>query len=470
MTRPHRRWYAAISAAAVTASMISVGATAGPAEALTDGNARLAAELRVAINQRNFADILDTKPPAAPSRQEKEGMEPVGTPRAAVKAAKPIHQQPQVDATVIELDSTGRPIAAADVLTSPQYPQGKVVPLDGNLSTDQVRYRFWDSDATWDNNHGLGKIDALPGRQNAPIDFMSPYPASVFKIIVGFGILRLVDQGKLGLDNKYAFDPTSVPDTACGGKVTKSIRQFFDEMITFSSNPSACALVKVLHQHSYVVTLNKYLASIGLPMLQINNTRKEDGGRWSGNIMSSLDTAKLLLIVNGSPGTLWKGPDGKPVTRDVLSAASRAYFQKELADQGYNVTLSTTNWCGRAYPAPGIPQLNAQRWISPTDGTMTVNNRKYGQDVRPCQASAQVMFRHKGGHVSTAGMDAGIVHSLAGKSARHYVVVVSSNLGSRYVDRNKPADPPGIYPVLLSQKYGELGRAIDGIVTRHQNP
>ena len=42
------------------------------------------------------------------------------------------------------------------------------------------------------------------------------------------------------------------------------------------------------------------------------------------------------------------------VTRDVLSDASRALFRSELGQQGWNWMLSTTNYCGRAYPAAGI--------------------------------------------------------------------------------------------------------------------
>jgi hypothetical protein len=34
--------------------------------------------------------------------------------------------------------------------------------------------------------------------------------------------------------------------------------------------------------------------------------------------MSSLDTAKLLALINGAPGTVWTAPDGKPVTDAVL--------------------------------------------------------------------------------------------------------------------------------------------------------
>jgi hypothetical protein len=67
----------------------------------------------------------------------------------------------------------------------------------------------------------------------------------------------------------------------------------------------------------------------------------------------------------------------------VLSDASRRLFLSELGRQGWNRMLSTTNYCGRDYPAPGIPQLTASRWIQP-DGTVDVEGSSFGQDVRPC--------------------------------------------------------------------------------------
>lgn len=133
--------------------------------------------------------------------------------------------------------------------------------------------------------------------------------------------------------------------------------------------------------------------------------------------LSSLDTAKVFLILNGTSGTLWKGQNGNPVTRSVLSNASRAYFQKELGEQGLNRVLSTTNWCGRAYPTPGMPQKISDRWVDPATGTVTADGRVYGQDARPCQAKAQVRFAHKTGLADTSGNDAGVVHSLPGKTA-----------------------------------------------------
>jgi len=405
---------------------------------------RLAAGLHAAVDAQRYAEVLDRTPPAP------------ATPLSV------IHQTPNVDGAVIELDGSGRPVSAADVLLSPRYPHGVRVPLDANLATSAVRWRWWD-DAEWDANHGQGTRDVLPGREAAPLDFMSPFPASVLKVLVGFGVLRLVDRGVVALDDAYAYEPVTARP-ACGAASTKTIRQFFDEMITVSRNESACALIKLIHDHQAMAELNHTFAKLGLATLKLAGTDPDNGGVWSAVNMSAIDTARLLLIVNGGAGTLWSAPDGTPVTRAVLSPASRAFFRQTLGEQGCNEMLSTTNWCGRRYPAAGIPQVIARRWIDARTGRMTVAGAQFDGDVRRCNAAAEVTFAHKTGWVNTAGSDAGIVHSLPGRPQRDYIVVVFTNLGTDYVDTDRPADRPGIPPVRYTAKHASLGGAIDRLM------
>jgi hypothetical protein len=47
--------------------------------------------------------------------------------------------------------------------------------------------------------------------------------------------------------------------------------------------------------------------------------------------------------------------------------------------------------------------------------------------------------------------------------------VVFCNLGTDYIDVNRPADSAGVYPVPLTEKYGQLGLSIDRIVTALQS-
>ncbi|GGM92730.1 hypothetical protein GCM10011609_32740 [Lentzea pudingi] len=424
----------------------------------------LAERLRLAILAQDFQDVIDLTPPATGPAEQREKDHPsaaelMNRVRAPAPGA-PLHQPPNLDVAVIELDQAGRPGLAANVLFSPQHPDGVVVPVRA-LSTDQVRYRWWNN-AEWDTNGGRGTRDVLPGRETAPIDFSSPYPASVLKLLVGFGVLRLVDQGRIDLDADYAYDPDP-PRAACGGRSVKKVRQHFDEMITKSQNESTCALVKLLHDLNAWDHVNRTFADLGMPTLMLTGTIRGNGGDWGGANMSALDTAKLLLLLNGGPDVLWTTNAGAPVTAGELSPSSRTFFLRTLADQGHNEMLSTPNWCGRDYPAQGIPQQVPQRWIGP-DGTVKVGEAIYDRDVRPCNEAAEVTFAHKTGWTANAGSDAGIVKSLPGKGKRDYIVVVFGNLGMDYVDAARPADVPGVFPVLYTQKYARLGKEIDTIM------
>ena len=431
----------------------------------------LAEFLRETIDSLAFQEVLDLAPrtsaqagamavaaptvdkEAAPSVQRAPGS------AAALAAAQPIFQQPQINATVLELDRHGRVTGSATVLMSPQYPRGVVVPVDANLHTTGVRWRQWD-DAGWYVNRGQGTIDVLPGREDAPLDYMLPYPASVLKLMVAFGVLRLVDQGVVGLDDTYQYQPTAI-SSLCGGASADTVRSYLDAALTQSSNNASCALIKLMWDHNAIDGLNQQFQDLGLETLRLVGTNPVNGGRWGNSItMSSLDTAKLLAIVNGGRGTLWTAPNGQPVTKNVLSDSSRALFLAGLGQQGWNWMLSTTNYCGRDYPAAGIPQVVADRWIG-ADGTVTVAGNRFGQDVRPCNAKAQVTFAHKPGWVNNSGADAGIVRSLPGAAKRHYIISVFSNLGDQYRDPERPPTPAGTVPVEYTQKFAQLGAAVD---------
>ena len=123
---------------------------------------------------------------------------------------------------------------------SPQYPHGVVVPVDGNHHTTAVRWRQWEDDG-WYTNRGQGTIDVVPGRDTAPLDFMLPYPASVLKLMVNFGVLRLVDQGVVRLDDTYDYQPTTL-SSLCGGPSSNTVRGYIDASLTFSSNAASCAI------------------------------------------------------------------------------------------------------------------------------------------------------------------------------------------------------------------------------------
>ncbi|WP_173074296.1 serine hydrolase [Phytohabitans rumicis] len=455
-------------AASAGASAYATTTTSAVASGSRD-DVSIAEYLRQTMDGLGFQEVVDLAPPAtaqfntlnADVDADATTAEQRARQYAAVAAVpQPIVQQPQIDASVLELDDAGRIVSSGTVLMSPQYPHGVVVPVDANHHTTAVRYRQWDT-AGWYANHGQGTIDVVPARESAPLDFMSPYPASVLKLMVNFGILRLVDQGVVGLDDTYSYQPETI-SSLCGPASSNTIRAYVDASLTASSNAATCALIKLLWDYNAMDGLNQAFQDLGLETLQLAGTRPSNGGNWSNAItMSSLDTAKLLVLINGAPGTLWTTPAGVPVTASsALSASSRQLFAAELGQQGWNWMLSTTNFCGRGYPAPGIPQVTADRWIA-ADGTVTVDGNRFGQDVRPCDQAAQVSFAHKPGWTTNAGADAGIVKSLPGKPHRQYVITVFSNLGDRYQDPQRPATPTGVVPVEYTQKFAQLGAAID---------
>jgi Beta-lactamase enzyme family len=396
---------------------------------------------------------------------------------------------PNVDVAVIELARNGRARRAANVILSRDYPEGLVVPIGRNFGTGAVRFRRWDVDRWnggtfasdggqtstegWnDNPPRTAADDIVAGRERAPFEFMAPYPASLFKLIVAFHTLRLVDRGILGLETAYAYDPAGGCGAAAAG--TETNRRWLDSMITSSDNRAACALLKQLHGLGEVEGMNAELRELGLGTLQVNGTSALTGGVWQpGQIhMTALDTARLLWLINGAPGVLWQRPDGRPVTARVLSDSSRALLGQLLVEQGFNVVLSTTNFCGLEYPSPGIPQRVAERWIDPSDGSVTVEGMPYGQDVRPCNAAAEVSFAHKTGLTYNYGSDAGVVRSLPGKPSRRYVIAFLSNLGYRYSDARFAASrqlPCFSLGFCYTEKIAQLAKRVDDLL-RGQPP
>lgn len=405
-----------------------------------------------------------------------------------------IAARPNIDAAVILLDRQGRPTQAVDVLMSRDYPDGISAPIGPGLSLTSVRFRAWDQNRwdqldgrTWTTPPFTAADDVVKGREQAPIDFMEPYPASVFKLVVGYWIAHLVDTGVLRWTDIYAYDPGPEPASLCAeGPRTATIEQFLQTMINESNNRDTCALLQRLHQLHQIDAMNAGMRDLGVPSLQVLGT-DPDGSGWNvGKItIGAFDAAKLLLLINGGAGTLFTRADGSAVTRAALSDSSRAILRGALGDQGFNEVLATTNWCGHTlpasyghaelYPVTGIPTATSKRWIA-ADGTVTVDGVPYGQDVRPCNAAAQVRFFHKTGLTRNFGSDVGFVHSLPGAARRDYVVSIISNLGDRFTDpvlNRAPSDPQegdcwtSDY-VCYTQAFARFGAAIDSGVTKLQ--
>src|SRR5262245_22916838 len=114
----------------VTGGALLATMAATPAQASSGGVAR---HLQRTMDQLNFEEVLDLAPPGSAQARALEAGEDKDAaadrvPSHAVADPQPIVQQPQVDATVLELDRHGRPVSSGTVLMSPQYPRGVVVP------------------------------------------------------------------------------------------------------------------------------------------------------------------------------------------------------------------------------------------------------------------------------------------------------------------------------------------------------
>lgn len=392
---------------------------------------------------------------------------------------------PNVDLAVIQLDAAGKMVDRACVLLSRDYPGGLVAPLDKDRGASSVRFRRWDIERSdggtfspadghqltskgWTNDPPLTEQDDLvPGRDGAPIQFMAPYPASLFKLMVAFHVLRMVDAGKIALDGDYTY-------AVEGAKPERrKIGDWFEPMITVSDNHATGALLKMFHEKDEMEQLNREFRELNLGTLQIHATNPKDGRRWSpGQIhMTTFDVARLLWLIDGGPGVLWQGAEGQSVTAAYLSDSSRAYLKKTLLEQGFNEALTTADLTGAPHVRAGIPSRVAPRWINPANGHVVVEGTDYGVDIRTANANAEVEFAHKTGLTFNYGADAGIVTSLPGKPFRHYIIAFIANLGYRYADEvfagraTFPANDP-VSPIAYTQGIPALGKAIDEAVTK----
>jgi len=399
--------------------------------------------------------------------------------------APTVDRTPHVDVAVIALDADRQAVAAANVQQSRDAPRGRVVPLGADLAALETDFRAWDL-ARWEDltpedytarPYPQGSA-LVPGAEGVP--FMSPYPASVFKLLVAVQVLRSVDAGRLDLAERTVnrtpetegIEGRSLP--AQGAEPT--VEQALDAMITYSDNVSTCLLLQQLHVLGQLDAddnaLNATFARLGMPTLQVNGTDPMTGTRWGvGEIhMTAMDTARLLLLLQG--GRFSPPCAGGVEPSGLLGSSSRRLLLSLLEEQGLHEVLSTTNWCGRSYPPRGIPAPVPARWVA-DDGTVRVDGIDYGCDTRPCNAAAEVSFSHKTGLTENFGADVGLVTAFPRQDGRRYIVAVFSNLGYRYSDADRPYDAdddpdggPSEDGVCYSRRFAELGRAVDDLMRR----
>ena len=410
----------------------------------------LARALLQALDEARLAELVDAgadegRCPGAPGC-------PSPLPRVAAV--------PHLDLAVILLDGQGRAVEAADVQVDPASPRGRAVTLGRDLGATGVRFRRW-SPARREAGAAAPPFtaadDLAPGRAGGPRDFMAPYPASVFKLVLAFHLAKRIDEGSTSLATPVAAGPEP-------GAPRRGLGDWLEAMVTESDNVATKALLRYLHLHGDVAKLNRRMAALGLSTLRIEGTSPQDGGRWApGEIhATAMDLARLLWLVAGGPHARWRTPSGDLVTGDVLPVYGRTLLRRMLAGQGYHEILSAGLLCGEV--PPGIPAVVPVRFLDPATGGATVQGVSYGRDVRPCNAAAEVQFLHKTGLTWNYAADAGLVEPLPGKPWRRYVAVLLSSAGTRYLDpelAGAPSHPCGERQRCVTRRLSVIGAAID---------
>jgi len=415
----------------------------------------LAEALLLTLDEAGLDELVDAGP--------EEGRCPGGRgcPIPLRRAAFP----PWLDLAVIRLDEKGRAVEAANVQVDWSSPRGRLVLLDANLAAADVRFRRWSAERADQGPRAPPFTDAddlAPDRGATGRDFMAPYPASLFKLLIAFHIERRAAQGAIALS-------AEVPDGPGPGAELRSVDEWLELMVTESDNQATKALLRFLHARGEMEPLNAELAGLGLSTLRIDGTIPADGTRWApGEIQATaMDMARLLWLIAGGPGVLWRTPEGRAVVRETLPEPARARLKRVLALQARHEILSTGSTCGAGQV--GIPAAVPSHFLHVETGLEVVGETEYGRDVRPCNAMAEVRFLHKTGLTWNYASDAGLVEPLQGQPWRRYVVALISSAGTRWVDPERaaaPRHPCDEGSLCASQRLARLGAAIDAWAAR----
>lgn len=405
---------------------------------LTD--ALLAAGLRAAVQHTDFAKVWDYGP-----------LFGQGCPAEQVPACLPLvgplgrERFPQIDLSVVAANPPGcaPTVAKATVLFDRAHPEGIIGQHDPRtLELTNIRFRKWD-EARWNGGRfklaGTGasaEVLIVPGTElawDAPyppdsllgpgswsksaVDFMSPWPASVFKLMVATHLLKLLDVGQTA-DGQPLTLTTPIPLPAkelvelCPSpgpaERTLTLQQALSTMLQWSGNCATAALVRFLHAHGEIVQspqvdaqgfptepplrsgINSTLAALGLATLQMNRTIARTG-RWgnpvdnyaaqtasvANNHMTSWDTARLLWLFSELPAAArprWEVAPGRQVDVDFVSGEKKTLLRALLRDSFSGSGLVNNRVCAPEAPAtaerpagllptPGIPALLSARWL-----------------------------------------------------------------------------------------------------------
>lgn len=500
--------------------------------------ARLNEILKDSVNRVDFENVVDLGPnfteDPCPTNEPacRHGRDTVG-----------IKKFPQIDLAVIAFQPDCREsVVGSNVFFSRDFPTGRAAQFDPNTqAVNNVRMYRWTQErfdsgkviktapyfetsaGAWKQPFPASDLLNSEARQATP-EFMSPYPASVFKILVALRVAQLLEkQGPLAdqLERTYTYD-FGTADTS--DDVTLTFQQFLDAMIQWSGNKATAAMIQFLHKQGDVVEseikdpagypaaaprvngLNELYAQLGLPALQMNRTRLKDG-LWgnrdtmylkdSSSIshisMPAWDTARLLWVLrtlNSTPQAQrpqWSlGPNSKNnVNPAIISDSIKKHFWSNLNNQLFHEVLSNALHCNEKLEGSfGIPATLPLKWFNngqlqlPADGypfTFAADELKgdyqFSKNISECQKKAEVSFASKTGLTSVSGSHAGLVKGLSERGFhREYIVVLNSSLGSRFTDADR-LDSARVIPCFdktqcYTQRINQLGANLDSSLKR----
>lgn len=350
----------------------------------------------------------------------------------------PVRQHPSLDLAVAAFPAGAAPVFA-NVLFSREHPEGLVAEIGPEAGpVRNVHYQADQLDADGRSAAWLPGADwqalrwrTLAGEDSLP-RVVAPYPASLVKLMVLVGVAHQVDQGHARWAQDWTWQGRS-----------RTVRDWAFDMTVISSNDATSALVALLHAVGAIRReqgievrneVHALFAAQGLHTLRLHNTQPDGGwrnadGAGVGQLqMTAWDTLRLLwLLDDAAPPAPWLAAGTAP----LLRPESRAVVLHCLGEQGLHSELSSSLLAGLPGWVPGIPALLPARWLKPDGSAWLDHDLAYPGDLRPERARCDVAFAHKTGNTENYSSDAGIVRGI-GTSKRHYLIALTSNLGSRY--------------------------------------
>ncbi|OYU32325.1 MAG: hypothetical protein CFE39_03590 [Comamonadaceae bacterium PBBC2] len=386
---------------------------------------------------------------------------------------------PSIDLAVVVFPHNAPPVWA-NVLFSRDIPQGLVADV-GPMAEEVINVTYmhdvtnaagesvaWSPGSNWDAMDWVAVEEFDKDDRSGPLPheqrFVSPYPASLIKLMVAVGVCLLVDTAVFAWDEPWDYQGTR-----------KTIDQWMDSMLVASNNDATSAMVALLHAGDLIVRVGEgvgageinYLSvafkGLGLHTLMLSNTQPDGGWRNADGAgvgylnMTAWDTVRLLWLILGE--TAPTPPPWLPHMEPpgyMFGAPSRQRLLAYLAEQGLHDVLSSTALAGVPGWQAGLPAEMPARWVQ-ADGSVQVEDIQFPADIRAAHAQASVQFAHKTGTTDNYASDAGYVTALK-PGGRRYMIALTSNLGRRYAPHPHCA---------TDWRIPKLGAAIDAWLQEH---